>query len=500
MYHNSLCTYISHFPLQVSIFDNDQCEFVIPECLYVHRLQKLEAALGATRRTRRVPELAVKLFYGKDNASEDDDMVLYDATITGFRGEQSQSNLHLRGSGFGLVKTTSQGTEDFNSPWEIIIEDDESPRPELDAEEKKQMMDLINAQLRNDVVMEHLAQQVNRSQYSDYDKMVEVEMYFMKIKRRIQENFYATKLSVINDIKLIKENCLKYNGVENELTQISMQMYEEVLEQALSDEERSFMISTEAELKAASRTSAGRSSASRPSLRLRIRNSGTMTSDEPAGAGDEVAAEPEVSSQPGRRSLRSDLDTADNQTDGSEDDEEPQQPSASRSSRASRRGRRQAIQESDDSDENEDEAEHEGVHESDDEDSDGEVALSSRSSRRRRRSSTEDDEDQLESSIDRPRRARRRASTREEAGSRRSRRNNPISTYEDPDSDEFDPEDEESEPESESEAESPSRRTRNSRTNYAELPSDYDEDELEEEKPPQKRKRTSSASPRAKKK
>jgi hypothetical protein len=453
-------------------------------------LQALEAALG-NRRTRRVPEIQAKMHYANDNAREDDDMELFPVTVTGFADEWSQANSNLRGSGFRIVKTVSQGSEDCVSPWEIIIEEGPPPRPELASEEKAEIMKVVDTQLRNEAIRDHFSQSINRDRYSDYDKMVEVEMYLMKIKRRVQENYYATKMSAVADIQLIRDNCVKYNGMANELAQISCQMYNDVRGQLLSDEESSMMITTETEFRAASSTPAGQPGV-RP-IRLRLRNSAASSVPGPVDGGEEPQ---ESLPQHGRRSLRSGFETADNNVqDGAPDVDEVAQEPSSRTSRGQERTR--SIQESDsDGDE--------APSDSEPEDSDDEIVRPSRNSRKRRRSSTDDQEDETERSSRRPTRARRTISAPEQESGRRTRRGgrNQVTSYQDPDSDEFDPEDEE-EPESsssEEEPDSPSRRTRTTHTSYAELPSDYDEEDFEDDEQPVKKKRSASTSPRAKRK
>ena len=67
---------------------------------------------------------------------------------------------------------------------------------------------------------------VDTRSYSDYLLMVEAPMYLSRIRVRLQNNYYTNKNSVVADMELIKENCYKYSGDNNEFYDLACQMLE----------------------------------------------------------------------------------------------------------------------------------------------------------------------------------------------------------------------------------------------------------------------------------
>jgi hypothetical protein len=78
---------------------------------------------------------------------------------------------------------------------------------------------------------------VDTRSYSDYLLMVEAPMYLSRIRLRLQNNYYTNKNSVVADMELIKENCYKYSGDNNEFYDLACQMLEKFrsLVDAISD-------------------------------------------------------------------------------------------------------------------------------------------------------------------------------------------------------------------------------------------------------------------------
>eukprot|EP00536_Pseudo-nitzschia_multiseries_P002297 jgi/Psemu1/158254/gw1.30.216.1 len=52
---------------------------------------------------------------------------------------------------------------------------------------------------------------VDQERYCDYAMMVEIPMDLMLVKNRLAANFYGSKLGVASDLRVIRDNCIKYN-------------------------------------------------------------------------------------------------------------------------------------------------------------------------------------------------------------------------------------------------------------------------------------------------
>jgi hypothetical protein len=263
----------------VSVFETDKCEFIIPEELYTRRLHALENALRARGGVFEGLE-AVVSYRSPSTRAEDDENQLFEVEIEGSNEDDTHpADAHLRGSGFEVVQVkvmhqgdTQVSSDDF-SPWEIVVKDVKAGRPGLSDDDKKSILEALNVQLRKPGVHEHyFSQPVDEVLYSDYAKMVEVPIDMMFIKRRLESDYYTNKLSVAADVKLIRDNYVKYNGTETDLSRLARVMYEEFEREILSDEDRSHIVSEEGFVAAADEGPGQVQQAQHvPSLRLRVR-------------------------------------------------------------------------------------------------------------------------------------------------------------------------------------------------------------------------------------
>lgn len=234
---------ISSSIFQVSLFENDKCEFVFPEGQYTGRLRSLERSVRA--RSLQFSGLEVNIYYNESNDIEDSEMRVYPATIQGLQEEDAYANANLKGSGFGVVELDCEDYSDNFSPWEIVTEGATFSQPSLTDDEKKIVLDALKTQQKKSSVNDYLTRPVDQVRYSDYPTMVEVEMNILFIKRRLESNYYSSKLSVASDLRLIRDNCIKYNTIENDLSQIACELCNEFEEEVLTSEERSQFITEE---------------------------------------------------------------------------------------------------------------------------------------------------------------------------------------------------------------------------------------------------------------
>lgn len=231
------------------------------------RLRALEAAL---RERNGVEGLPVSVYYNT-SGTEDEAMESYQGHIARLQEEDSPSSAHLVGSGFGVISVAISNYEDEFSPWDICMPNLAISRPHLSDDEKKLVLESLNIQCRKESVAEHLNLPVDSNRYSDYNRMVEIEMHLMGVKRRLRCDYYASKLSVVGDLRLIRDNCIKYNGVANDLVRVATVMCEDFEAMVLSEEERAFLISEE-EFRRLSQSSQTllETNAQAPTVRLRL--------------------------------------------------------------------------------------------------------------------------------------------------------------------------------------------------------------------------------------
>lgn len=82
---------------------------------------------------------------------------------------------------------------------------------------------IINMYLkRQDLFIFHVP--VDTNTYIDYLDHVERPMDFSTIKTKLQFNCYETEDEFKNDILLVYDNCIKYNGAESPLGKIADQL------------------------------------------------------------------------------------------------------------------------------------------------------------------------------------------------------------------------------------------------------------------------------------
>lgn len=221
---------------QVSMFESGCPEFIIPEALFTWRLQSLENASGRTRHQHEVPVIA---YYSNEDTSrisrpgrEDQEMQAYRATVKKrLPNSEREPDDHLLSSGYGTLEVEWTESDDPNSimsPWEVSVQDEayETPSPPTLSEPASLAVAKALAKVEAlPNVEEYFMYPVDETRYSDYRNRVEVPMNFSFIKERLAAGYYSNVLSVLSDAKLIKENCLKYNG-PSELSQSASDVYD----------------------------------------------------------------------------------------------------------------------------------------------------------------------------------------------------------------------------------------------------------------------------------
>ena len=233
------------FVFELSVFENTSCEYVISETLYTSRISSLENHIRS--RSEGVFGLEVDLYYEQERHGEDLELQAWPATIEEILPDEGHSDVHLQGSGYGVVQVWDGAEEnrDSVSPWELNTDGADLARPCMTMEENKSVLTELNRLLRKNNIANHLSLPVDQERYFDYANMVEIPMDMMFVKRRLAANYYGSNLGVAADLRLIRDNCIKYNTTENEMSEIASTMCNEFEANVLSDDERLQMISEE---------------------------------------------------------------------------------------------------------------------------------------------------------------------------------------------------------------------------------------------------------------
>lgn len=232
--------------LQVSIFESGRAEYLFPEQLFLWRLKCLEDALR--RRANDPCGLKVMATYAPDDDGEDPRFVEYDAEIIRYAEADEVGDEQLNKSAFeSLLISWVDGndhSEEQLSPWEVSMPDQafNTPiPPPLSLPEKRAVANTLRA-LENDKSFKAFLSPVDGMRYIDYLTRVEVPMDIGTIKERLGQDYYTSTLSVVSDVKLIRDNCLKYNGPD-EIGLLAVQLHVD-FRQMLKEELRNLGVAT----------------------------------------------------------------------------------------------------------------------------------------------------------------------------------------------------------------------------------------------------------------
>ena len=217
---------------ELGLFESDATDFIIPLDLYVARV----SALG-----QDPVDLEVDVFYSKgDPGVEDDFLESFGGRIEAVEGDIPENT---PGSGYQAlsVQWNDQGGSTPCSTWELNVrnQSETSSRPQLSDADKRKIREALHEVNAIPNVKSTFSKPVDRQRYSDYDFMVEVPMTLQGVRTRCESNYYSNMLSAVSDVKLIRDNCAKYNGENNELTELANAMMNKFIEVVLSNEEQS---------------------------------------------------------------------------------------------------------------------------------------------------------------------------------------------------------------------------------------------------------------------
>jgi Bromodomain len=212
---------------QLSIFEYEESDFIVPLSLYVSRLRQLESVLSRPR-----SEHVVDVFYANEEREEDGVFTIYPAKIERFDDRTADMNdPNLKGSGYRTLDVVWDDESidvDSFSPWEVSVRSRNShalapERPKLSEDEKQRVRDAIS-QIKNMASIETFFLHPVGPQYSDYLSRIEVPIDLTFIMNRLEADYYGSRFSVAADVRQIYSNSYKYNGDQDNVTSLACDM------------------------------------------------------------------------------------------------------------------------------------------------------------------------------------------------------------------------------------------------------------------------------------
>jgi len=206
----------------VSMFASGEVDFVIPECLYKWRLEQLLEEIHSHPNEGNGIQLTEYYLNDSPTTSEDTEFEQYSAKIDALLSPGNESEMHFQGSGYNSITVSYDDIEEITaiSPWEADIETkkDDHPLPTCLSEQQKEAILSIFAELE-DEDENFFSYPVDTATYADYLQMIEVPMDISFIRNRLENNYYTNVKSVRADVKLIYDNCLKYNEEDSDIAE-----------------------------------------------------------------------------------------------------------------------------------------------------------------------------------------------------------------------------------------------------------------------------------------
>jgi Bromodomain len=206
------------------LFESNEVEFIFPSSLYISRLERLERVHSSRLENETT---VVEVYYAQENKIEDEDFQSYTGTLSRIEDSSDVVDPAIRGSGYNcLTVTWDSDSHDRFSPWDIRVLEasKDEPEPSCLGENDKKGIRRALSKLTVQHIYNAFKEPVDENRYIDYSLRVAVPMDLSFIERRIVSDYYGTKASVVADMRLIVENCIKYNGEHDNLSALAKQM------------------------------------------------------------------------------------------------------------------------------------------------------------------------------------------------------------------------------------------------------------------------------------
>ena len=221
----------SSITFEVSLFENGEVDFIVPEHLYIWKIQSLQDAISSRRNAHGLQYTCYFQPSGDDEGAgvEDAEFIPYGSEISDMVFGRREREIHFQNSGynaFGIVWDT--GDHGLQSAWEGVLTEkvnDFPPAPSLEDDEKTELLRVLD-KLEEDPLVESLfSHPVDTDTFTDYHNMIEVPMDLSIIRTRLELNYYTNVLSAMADVRLLRDNCIKYNERNSEITEAACDLY-----------------------------------------------------------------------------------------------------------------------------------------------------------------------------------------------------------------------------------------------------------------------------------
>lgn len=210
---------------EVSIFESSEPDFILPIRLYQWRLRQLESKI---LERSEADGIEITDFYVTDG-DEDEKFETAPCNIISIT-EDFDQELHFQNSGYNSLKIRYESLDEgVACPWDVSIrgKENEAPLPaSLSSEQKKVISSILDELEKDEYVYSVFSAPVDTRVFVDYLQMIEVPMDTSLIRRRLNKNYYTNVLSVVADMKLIRDNCLKYNKQDSEISKEGNKLYD----------------------------------------------------------------------------------------------------------------------------------------------------------------------------------------------------------------------------------------------------------------------------------
>lgn len=257
---------------EVTVMQNNQPEYLIPCALYKMRLENLETILnyqlnkvdhqrscshGRRSRSSRTyisndqffdkTRIQLVSYYAEDVSNELADPRLepskcflkriHGSKTDGFQFSRSDHTRPINGYECLEVEYPESGTCELISPWEtdcVLIDSIGNTHTELlqsikvttlSESTRDELKSILSENLPEELYIEPFKCPVDTSVYRDYLKTTPVPICIEFIFERLEGKYYSSKMSLVNDIDVLLENCLKYNASDADVSICAKNLY-----------------------------------------------------------------------------------------------------------------------------------------------------------------------------------------------------------------------------------------------------------------------------------
>ena len=226
----------SSITFEVSVFENGQVDFIVPEHLYAWKIESLQEAISSRRNAHGLQYTCYFQPSVEDEGGdvEDAEYIPWGSEISDMVFSRREREMHFKNSGYNAIAIVwENGDHAQVSAWEGLLTEkirDVPLPPCLDDDEKSELVGILDKIEEDPLVEQWFSHPVDTSLFIDYLRLVEVPMDLSIIRTRLENDYYTNVLSFEADVKLIRENCNKYNERNADITQAAYDLYDNVVE------------------------------------------------------------------------------------------------------------------------------------------------------------------------------------------------------------------------------------------------------------------------------